>query len=598
MTKQNLLNGSVLSMLFIATILIFNSCKKDKNNLPSSNPNGSWSNSTMTKATFLGQVIKEDGSPLDGAIVSTGSHMMTSDADGFFYFSNISTPLNATLIRVEKAGYFKAFRTVKVIPNQDNQVRIMAMELPTPESLNAATGGIITVGNGGSIEFPANAIIDANTNQPYTGNVSVYAKWIDPSGDDLAFLMPGALRGINEDGDEEGLTTYGMQTVELVGGAGQKLQLGNGKMAQVSFPLPPSIVGSAPLSIPLWHFDETEGMWVENGKATKTGSEYLGSVSHFSSWNCDIGGPTVNLTCTLVDVNNNPLPGVLIKITNPNFVNTAHGLTNSSGMINGPVPANLSLDLYAWFPGGCTGLTLLQSFTTSSSNLNLGTISVPSNVFNTSVVSGTVVDCNNLPLANAPIKLNTGTHILFTTTNALGAYSFSVTCLTGSVPAVLTAYDVTNAVNGSGNITIAPNGTFNAGTLQACGSLNQFINWSSTVGMTTTNFSIMEGAGGINFYQNWLQVQNETRINANDNSNQIFIRANFDGPQSVGGSHNLTYFWDHLDSASALSGIPVNVTSYPAVGGFIEGNFSGTVNNGTFIPTRTINCTFRITRQQ
>jgi hypothetical protein len=35
----------------------------------------------------------------------------------------------------------------------------------------------------------------------------------------------------------------------------------------------------------LWSFDEAKGLWKEEGQAIKTGSNYVGDVSHFSFWN-------------------------------------------------------------------------------------------------------------------------------------------------------------------------------------------------------------------------------------------------------------------------------------------------------------------------
>ena len=600
MKKPILRFGTIMGVLLMTTMLVFNSCKKDNNGFP--NPaNNEWDNSAMTKASFIGQVLKEDGTPLDGAKVSTGTHQITTDADGFFYFTDISTPQKATSIKVEKAGYFNAFRTVPVIANEDNQVMFMIMELPTPQNLDAAAGGTIVISNGGSIDFPANAIIDATTNLPYTGNVSVFAKWIDPTSDDIGLLAPGDLRAINAENEERVLGTYGMQAVELVGSAGQKLQLGNGQSAQVKFPLPNALTASAPATIPLWHFDEAQGMWVEEGTATKVGGEYVGEVSHFSFWNCDIPFLNVNCQVTLVDANNNPVVGAYVKLTTTSTavtVGSAGGFTNSSGTVSGVIPqsANFTLE---YIPAGCSWTSpaiFIQNFSSGTTNVNLGTIQV-ANASNPAVVTGTAEDCNNVLLANAPVKIKVGTYLVSTFTNASGAFTGTVNCLSGATAGDVYAYDVANNVYGSNSVTLTPNTTTNAGAVLACGTQFDFITIDVTnpPATTPTTYTIVEPTGTFNQY-----YQLETAIYGSDNSspaNQGYISFSFDGPQTVAGTHNLTRYYDMNDSVSSFTPAIVNLTNYGAVGQKISGNFTTTAN-GLIYNGATINCNFRVTRQQ
>jgi len=83
------------------------------------------------------------------------------------------------------------------------------------------------------------------------------------------------------------------------------LQLATGKNATVTFPIATATQSTAPATIPLWFFDETKGMWIEQGSATKTGNTYVGTVSHFTWWNCDWGGGPLTYTATFVDQNGN-----------------------------------------------------------------------------------------------------------------------------------------------------------------------------------------------------------------------------------------------------------------------------------------------------
>ncbi len=607
MKKQLLKLSTGIGLLFLSCLLVLNSCKKETTDIknPTGGGNG-WTNTEMTKASFTGQIVQEDGTPLTGAKVSTGTHQITTDGDGFFYFSNISTLKNATLIRVEKIGYFKAFRTISVLPNQDNQTRIMVMELPVPEILNATTGGTIKIANGGTINFAANSIVDATTNLPYTGVVSVFAKWIDPSSSNLPLLIPGALRGINNSNAEQGLATYGMQAVELVGSNGQALQLNQSTPASVTFPVPSSMAVGAPATIPLWHFDENKGMWIEDGEAIKQGGNYVGDVSHFSFWNCDYPFPYVNFTITLVDQNNNPINGAIVKLTQTNATTASavgYGWTNSAGTTTGAIPQNGTFDI-SYIPAGCTygsPYTFIQTMTSTTSNITLGPITV-TNSASPAIITGTVQDCNNTILANAPVKVKVGTNLFTATTNASGAFTVSINCLGGTTSAIVTAFDATNAINGSSTINISPNATTNAGVVQACGTQNDFITFDVTnpPATTPTSYSIVEPAG--TFTQYYFTNTLSTSIYGTDQTTNpalpVFINFEFDGPQTVAGVHNLVRYYDSNDSSATNTAAIVNLSNYGAIGGKISGSFTTTVTGFQFYNNAVVNCNFSVTRQQ
>jgi hypothetical protein len=48
-------------------------------------------------------------------------------------------------------------------------------------------------------------------------------------------------------------------------------------------------------------------VFLKEGSATKTGSNYVGKVSHFSFWNCDAPFPVVEFEASFVDQAGAPL---------------------------------------------------------------------------------------------------------------------------------------------------------------------------------------------------------------------------------------------------------------------------------------------------
>ena len=99
--------------------------------------------------------------------------------------------------------------------------------------------------------------------------------------------MPGAdLMAIANDGDTVPLISYGMVNVEMSDEDGNPLQLKDGCEAYLKYPAPKEFTSHD--TIPLWYFNEESGLWVEEGYSTRQGDEYVGSVRHFTWWNCDI----------------------------------------------------------------------------------------------------------------------------------------------------------------------------------------------------------------------------------------------------------------------------------------------------------------------
>ncbi|MBP9098394.1 MAG: carboxypeptidase regulatory-like domain-containing protein, partial [Ferruginibacter sp.] len=274
-------------ILPILAILIFASCQKeidtDTGNvivLPDFD--------TKVSSSVSGFVTDENDAPVMGSTVSAGSGTTTTDKYGYFEIKNVQVVKSAAVVTVNKPGYFKGIKTYIAESGKSAFFRIKLIPKTISGSINGSTGGNVTLTNGLVIALPANGVVNAATNVAYTGNVNVSAHWINPTASDLNQEMPGDLRGISTDGSLKTLTTFGMAAVELTGASGELLQIATGQKATLTMPIPAAILSNAPATIPLWSFDEAKGLWKEEGQAIKTGNTYVGDVSHFSFWNCDV----------------------------------------------------------------------------------------------------------------------------------------------------------------------------------------------------------------------------------------------------------------------------------------------------------------------
>ena len=246
-------------MLLFTSVLFF-SCQKE---LSIDNGTGSLPPDLKTKisSSVSGFVTDENNAAVMGATVQFGSSATVTDKFGYFEAKNVQVVKNAAFVTVSKPGYFKGIKTYIAKEGKSAFFRIKLIPKTIVGNINGTSGGSVTLTNGLSIALPAGAVVNAATNVAYTGTVNVAAFWINPEAADLNKIMPGDLRGIDKDGSLKLLQTFGMAAVELTGASGELLQIATGKKATITLPIPASLTASAPASIPLWYFDETNGLW-------------------------------------------------------------------------------------------------------------------------------------------------------------------------------------------------------------------------------------------------------------------------------------------------------------------------------------------------
>jgi len=373
------------------------------------------------------------------------------------------------------------------------------------------------------------------------------------------------------------------------------LQIATGKKATLTLSIPSSLTATAPATIPLWYFDETKGLWKEEGSATKTGNTYVGDVSHFSYWNCDFPFPNrVQFDCTLVDANGNPLPGLDVWINYPSGQTTGcHGTTNENGYAAGGIPANSQLVLKVFSNAqGCNNIPLYsQTFSTTNSNISLGTITI-SNNSNTVTVTGTLSNCNSQPVANGYIMMYFGNqYTRHTVTN--GSFGFMSFLCGNNNNATVIGGDLATMQEGPVvNVTLQL-GNNNIGNIVACGTaVPEFINYS----LNAAPYTI--APPGAQLYQSSDSFAvNSMAIYGYGNTSTVQMGIN-NQAIAQGSNQALYYFTSNQTGQTTITTpIMVHITEYGSIGQFIAGNFTGTVT-GVSPPNTTyaITCNFRVRR--
>jgi len=312
MAELNMLNKTnrfFFYLILFSALLAGGNCKKDSG-APKPTPVVTGEDPLKPAAeistSVAGTIVDESGKPVAGVRVMVQNKEVLSTDAGSFFIDQVSVPGNRCVIRCKKEGFFEGTRAE--IPVKDNitKTKIVLMSSAATQSISAGAGGKVTLNNGSEVQIPANGVVDANGN-PYSGMVNIALRYLDPTSPAFGRVVPGGdMLAKRTDQSTTMLYSYGILRVKLTGTGGQDLQIANGKTSTLVMDIPDKQVSKAPASIPLWYFDDEKGIWQEEGSATKQGDKYIGTVKHFTDWNCDDTAGTATIKGKLIDCKNMP----------------------------------------------------------------------------------------------------------------------------------------------------------------------------------------------------------------------------------------------------------------------------------------------------
>lgn len=544
-------------------------------------------------AILQGNVVDENGNPAQGATITVGAKTSVTDAKGYFRIRNASLDKSASLATAEKTGYFKAFRVFSSSAAV-NYIKIKLLKKTLVGSLNSSAGGMVTLSNGGSVTFSANSF-SRSSGGNYTGPVNIYAASVDPTLQDIGETIPGSFLADDKDNKRVTLNSYGMMAVELESSAGEKLQISTGNTAKLNFSIPSGLQSSAPATIPLWYLDDKTGLWKEEGTATKNGNAYEGDVKHFTYWNCDYPGPTVNFTVRFLNQAGLPLTNTEVWCRPLTGCGGAHGYTDSLGQINGPIPANINLVLEVHAPYPCYNVIYSQNIGPFSSNVNLGTIAV-NNTQYVITIQGKLLNCNGAAVTNGFAEIQYDNVPRFASVNATGNYAVTFpTCGSAQTTCSITGND-SQAQQQSAPVTVAVTlPVTNAADITACGtSTIEFLDYTldgTPVNLSSTNL-------GDTFYESDTIGNNNISLRGyRSQPENLTVEYASNGAPGTFPVLNLqtgNYYTGY--NATLIQPFNIVITNHPPVGGFFEGSFSGQFKDASNV-THNLNGILRIKRR-
>jgi len=415
-------------------------------------------------ASVIGEVVDENGEPIANATITLEGTTLMTNTFGLFKFDNTTMNEKGTFVQVEKEGYFLSGR--RFYPNEGEQtrIRIELLRKTFDQSFASSTGATVDIPNGGgSIIFQANSI-RIEGGEIYTGNVNVAVRYLNPTRQSTLTQMPGALEGVNQSNEETGMITYGMVAVELEGESGEKLNIAEGYTAILNVNIPTEILTSAPSEIPLWSFNYTYGVWVEESSATLENGKYTGEVTHFSFWNCDDPVELVGFSLTVLDeVNNEPIEGLTVQLSILNGAIGGTEITNSTGVIRGNLPLDEQLLLEIFDP--CGDVIYSDEIGPFSSFVNLGIVEAGSSL----QISGEVLNCDFENPESTGLIVRYGDNI-YNYILSENPFTLNLPRCVGDVDLEIAGGDLDNFVQGDFTSFSGSTNEIDAGEVLACGN--------------------------------------------------------------------------------------------------------------------------------
>lgn len=565
----------------LTTILLLTACRKDQD-IYGSNPPVTTEPEIIVNGSLSGLVTDDNNQAVVDATVSIGTNFIQTDENGYFSFEDVAINTKGSLVRVRKEGYFYNAKFVDSRLNKQNYTKIKMIPKSLTGSFSANTGGVISTDDNARIQFLPNSIQQEN-GEVYTGDVNVYATWIDPTAADLYERMPGDLRAVNIEGNQQQLTTYGMIGVELESESGEPLNIAESQTATIELPIPEALVSSAPSTIPLWHFNEFSGYWEEEGSATLDGNKYIGTVNHFSFWNCDIANDFVNIDGMVTNQVGTPLEGLVVLIREVAGGVNRGDVTDEEGVYGGAVPMNT--DLVLSIQDNCNDEIYITPIGPFVEDTTIPTITV-STTDNFVTITGTLVDCNNNPVSNGYIVVNLGD--ISTTLPVDGNGNFNeLVSICDVFTAEIIGVDLVNFTTSDPIIqSVSKITTLNVGNIQACEAIEEFMNYS-IAGITVNDDDPTARATSLNLDPGYLIIDGR-----NPETNNGFpyikmsIKATTTGTFEVGEGES-GILAGYINSTPMSIGIncdencnlPVTVTTYEGIGGYVIGSFAGELEN-------------------
>lgn len=266
-------------------------------------------------------------------LVSDGENSIaqaTSSANGDFTIKVLDTSLSQRMILSAQGDGFSQSSMSLSSTNYGNSQNVTMLPMHTAPTFDSSFAFNVSYLANNIVSFEANSLEredGVEIQQPIKAQLTL----IDPSTD--ISIMPGDMV-TRQNGNLVPIESFGAIDVVLTDASGAKVNLANGKQAQINIPIAAN-ASNSPNSIPLYYYNNVQGVWLKEGQASKVTvngeSFYQGNVTHFSTWNADRVYETVLIQGCVVDNNAQALANARMISIGRDYNGSAIAFSDSDG---------------------------------------------------------------------------------------------------------------------------------------------------------------------------------------------------------------------------------------------------------------------------
>ena len=300
------------------------------------------------------------GAAISGAMIQVTQYVSgaaqeldtaVTDNSGFYEIELVSVS-GRTTVKAEAAGFAPQSVIVNLMEDMGSATADLAMvPVDVVQNFMSADGAEVRNEDHTLVSVPANSLVTAS-GSAHAGSVTAMATVLDASSDPS--VMPGDFMSLAADtGAPEPIESFGAMNVTFMADDGESLNLGAGQEASVSIPLASmKDPMTAPATMPLFYWSDERGHWIEEGTATLEEVSpgkwaYVGSVSHFTTWNADVPYEVMRIRGCVEDGAGNRVAFAKVTATGRDYVGRTGGRTDANGWFDIPARRNSEVLLTA-----------------------------------------------------------------------------------------------------------------------------------------------------------------------------------------------------------------------------------------------------------
>lgn len=308
---------------------------------------GSSSSTALPEAvaTTLKVVVQDEmASPVAAARIRIAGADVTTDATGAVT-ATLPNSDTATVVLITKSGFATNAKTAVIYSGKASELRVTLFAHQNVSTF-AANAGITVAPGGAKVQIPAAAGFRTAAGVAYTGNVTISSSYFNP--ETLRGVQGFAAPYVGSDaGVQSSLVSLGVIEAKFTAADGSALEMTNAAAATLTYPATSNSGGLA--TVPLWYYDEAAKNWVREGQAQRAADgSYVGTVTHFTSWNLDWKGVNPGkINVCFRNAQNQPVSPVFASVSGIGW--TGPGILNNVSrdgtfeIINAPVGVALEL---------------------------------------------------------------------------------------------------------------------------------------------------------------------------------------------------------------------------------------------------------------